>query len=379
MLSYLKMLDRTNAKIIEGLTKYDPRNLSSLAERIGLPPTTVAFRLKKLTKDGFLKIVAKLNSPRLGLVKAVLVAEPNHGLKAKLQEVIENIGYWTYVARCYGKFNGFYAIFSFPAKHKTALEEYLAQAKSLGAMSDYRLFWTTNIHDVAPKFDLYDFKRNVWSLPWSEWVNETLAAPQDLPQHLGDPNSYEIEVDYRDLLILKELEKDALASFTDISKVVKISPQAVRYRFQQHAKRRRLLAGYELAIFPYPLETSELCAVVFDFPNEKALAKFANSLSDKPFVLSYAKLIGENSLLGHFYVPKSEFSRFIDSVERLTREEIIRDFFFVTLDVRTSKRQTVSYEYFDRGKWIYNKAEEIRKLAKMIPLRAELPVSIPAH
>ncbi len=376
MLSYLKMLDKTNAKIIEGLARYGPRNLSSLADKIGLPPTTVAFRLKKLTKDGFFGIGAKLDTPSLGLVKAVLVAESNHGLAAKLQEAIESVGYWSYIARCYGKFNGFYSIFSFPAKHKIALEDYLVRAKSLGVISNYRLFWTTNIFDAALNFDQYDFKNKIWNLPWVEWVNEALSAPQDLPQHLRDPKSYEIKVDYRDLLILKELEKDAMASFTDISEVVGISPQAVRYRFQQHVTKRKLLAGYDTVIFPYPLETSELCAVAFDFPSERALAKFANSLLDKPFVLSYAKLIGENSLLGHFYIPKSEFSRFIDSLERLTMKEIIRDFFFVTLDVRTSKRQTVSYEYFHKGTWIYNKAEEIRKLARMMPMRAELRVGL---
>ncbi len=379
MLSYLKMLDKTNAKIIEGLARYGPRNLSSLAEKIGLPPTTVAFRLKKLTKDGFFGIGAKLDTPSLGLVKAVLVAEPNHGLAAKLREAIESVGYWSYIARCYGKFNGFYSIFSFPAKHKVALEDYLVRAKSLGVISNYRLFWTTNIFDVALNFDQYDFKNKIWNLPWAEWVNEALSAPQDLPQHLRDPESYEIKVDYRDLLILKELEKNALASFTDISKVVGISPQAVRYRFQQHITRRRLLAGHDMVIFPYPLETSELCAVIFDFPNETALAKFANSLLDKPFVLSYAKLVGENSLLSHFYVPKSEFSRFMDSLECLTMKEIIRNFFFVVLDARTSKRQTVSYEYFNNGKWIYNKAEQIQKLARMIPLQAELRAGTPSR
>lgn len=292
------------------------------------------------------------SSPKLGLMKAVLVAEPNHGFAETLLKAIENVGYRTYTARCYGKFNGFYAVFSFPAKYKAALEDYSERARRLGAMSNYVLFWTPNIFEVARNFDWYDFKRKTWNFPWQRWVSEALGSSEHLPQRLADPESYEVEVDYKDLLILKELERNGLEDFTQLSKVIKITPQAVRYRFQQHIAKRNLITQYEIAIFPYPLQSSDLCAFVFNFPNESALARFANSLSGKPFVVSYAKLIGGNSLIAHVYVPKTEFPKFMGSLERLTMEEIIRDFFYVYIYIPTFKRQTVSYEYFHECEWV---------------------------
>ena len=66
MLRYIKMLDPVNAKIIEALGKNDPRNLLALAKKIGLPPTTVTFRVKKLIGKGFIGIKAKTNSHKLG-------------------------------------------------------------------------------------------------------------------------------------------------------------------------------------------------------------------------------------------------------------------------------------------------------------------------
>jgi len=369
MLHYLKILDPINAKVIEGLGKNDPRNLLLLARKIGLPPTTVAFRIKRLMKEGFLQVRAKLNSPKLGLMKAVLVADTNHGLSETLSAAIENVGYWSYTARCYGKFNGFYGVFSFPFAYKAELEDYFESARRLGATSNYVLLWTTNIFDVAPNFDWFDFKRKAWNFPWQKWINEVLRSSEKLPKHLEDPISYQVEVDYTDLLILKELEKNGSEDFTQLSEVVKITPQAVRHRFHQHVAKRNLIAGYELAIFPYPMQISDLCAFVFDFPNQKALAKFANSLVDKPFVVSYAKVIGRNSLLVHFYIPKTEFSNFMASLNRLTMEEIIQDFFYVSIDISPFKRQTVSYEYFREGKWVYNHAEKIKKLTKMMPLK----------
>jgi DNA-binding Lrp family transcriptional regulator len=368
MLHYLKALDPINAKIIEGLGEH-PRNLSLLAEKIDLPSSTVAFRLKALIKQGYLTVRAKLNSPRLGLMKAAIVADTNRGFSDTLLKAIENVGYWSYTAGCYGKFNGFYGLFSFPFAYKAEFEDYFERAKMLGATSNYALLWTTNIYEVAPNFDWFDFKRKAWNFAWQEWVDEVSRTSDILPQRLMDPERYEVEVDYLDLLILKELEKDGFRDFTQLSKVVKITPQAVRHRYYQHVIGRNLITGYEVAVFPYPLQVSDLGAFVFNFPNQEALAKFANSLVDKPFVLSYAKVIGKNSLLVHSYVPKIEFSNFMESLNRLIVEEIIRDFYYVSIDVKSFKRQTVSYEYFRDGKWEYNQAEEIEKLIEMMPLK----------
>ncbi|HKZ93782.1 MAG TPA: winged helix-turn-helix transcriptional regulator [Candidatus Bathyarchaeia archaeon] len=371
----MKTLDPVNAKIIEALGKNDPRNLLALAKKIGLPPTTVTFRIKKLMKEDFLKIKAKINSHKLGLMKAVLIAATNRGHIEALLKAVENAGYWTYTAHCYGRFNGVYAVFSFPFEYKAALEEYLEKARQLGVISNYVLLWTTNIFEVAPNFTWFDFKRKAWNFAWNEWQNEILTSSSELPERLIDPKSYEIEVDYIDLLILKELEKDGLQDFTELAKVTKITPQAVRHRFLQHVLRRNLVTEYEVAIFPYPLQVSDLCAFVFDFADEKAMAKFANSLIDKPFVINRAKVIGKNSLVVHFYIPKVEFSHFVELLNRLAVEGIIEDFFYVSLDVGSFKRQTVSYEFFNNGQWTYEASGTVDKLTRIMPiqLKAKTP------
>ncbi len=375
MLRYIRVLDPVNAKIIEALGENDPRNLSALAKKIGLPPTTVAFRVKKLMKEGLLKVRAKVNSHKLGLMKAVLIADTNHGHIEALLKAVENVDYWTYTARCYGKFNGIYAVFSFPFEQKAELEEYLERAKQVGAISDYVLLWTANISEVAPNFRWFNFKLKAWNFAWQNWLDEILNSSADSPERLADPKSYEIQADYTDLLILKELEKDGLQDFTKLSKVAKITPQAVRHRFYHHIMERNLITQYELAIFPYPLQVSDLCAFVFDFATKQALTKFANSLVDKPFVVSYAKVIERNSLVVHFYIPKVEFTNFVGSLNHLAVKRLIEDYFHVSLDVASFKRQTVSYELFHDGKWTYNATEKIEKLAKAVPmlLKAKTP------
>lgn len=369
MLHYLKVLDPINAKIIEGLGRHDPKNISSLAKSIGLPSTTVAFRIKKLMGEGYLKVRAKLNSPNLGLMKAVLFADTKHGLEDKLLNVIKNVGYWTYIAPCYGKFNGFYAVFSFPAVYKEKLEGYLEDAKQMGIVSNYVFNWTTNIYEVPRNFDWFDFKKRAWSLSWKKWVGEILKASENLPERLRDPKIYAVSVDKTDLLMLKEMEKNGTIGFTELAEVVKITPQGVRHRYHHHLVERNLIAEYEVAVFPYPLQSSDLCGIFVEFENEEFLAKFVNTIHNKPFILNYAKVIGRNSLVAHSYTPKIEFTNFMESLKSLVEKGVLRDFFYVTLDVPSFKRQTVSYEYFKDGKWTYDHEEQMKKLTTIAPLK----------
>jgi DNA-binding Lrp family transcriptional regulator len=366
MLHYLKMLDPTNAKILAGLSKFGPRNTSFLARSLKLPLTTVAFRIKKLIKNGYLQVRTNLDHSKLGLMKAVLITETNAGLEEKLRETVENIGYWTYITKCYGKFNGIYALFAFPAEHKDKLEAYLEKAVRLKAMSSYVFFWITDLREVPRNFDWFDFKTKAWRFPWGQWINEVLKASEKLPKRVVEPEKYQILVDETDLFLLKELEKDAFIEFTKIANTLKMSPQGVRYRYYKHIVKNGLIADYEIAIFPYPLLVSDMCSFIVHFQNEGALAKFSNTLSNKPFILNYGRIIGQNSLLMHSYTPKTEFPNFIKALNNLVKRKLVTDFLYVNLDIPSFKRQTVSYELFENKSWAFNYEEKLQKLAKIM-------------
>ena len=365
MLQYLKMLDSTNVKILEGLGKHGPRNVLALAKSIGLPPRTVTFRMKKLMKEGLLQIRTNLDYSSLGLMKAVLIAESKPGQKKKLHQVIINLDYWTYMTRCYGKYDGYYTIFAFPAEYKKELEEYLDKAAQLEIFSHYIFYRTTNFTEVAPNFDWFDFQSKSWNFEWKRWIDEVQNAPEKLPRKLMEPKTYSIRVDETDLLILKELEKDGTTKFTKLAEVVNMTPQGVRYRYHQHIVGRSLLTDYEVATLPYPLPTSEMCSFIIDFENEEKLTKFVNSLQDKPFIFNYGKAIGQHSLVVHTYIPKTEFSKLINSMNRLTEKKLTTGFLYVTFDVASFRRQTISYEFFKENKWTYDYKKKLERLKEV--------------
>jgi len=362
---YSKFLDETNAKILVELAKYGPRNISNLARAINLPITTVRFRLKKMIDDGLLLVGVNPNLPRLGLAKAFLIADAMLGCSKALLEIIRNADYWTYIIRCYGKMDGYCAYFAFPAEHKNELQNYLKEASSIGILPCYKAFWITNSHYVTPDFIWYDFKEKRWKLQWYKWFNEILNAPEELPDVLKETESYQIMADKADLVIIKELEKDAAIELKKLAKILKITPQSVGNRYQKHIIERNLIANYNVDIFPFPLEVSDLYNFIIDFKDEKAIGKFVNASKGKPFMVSYAKVIGKNSLTTNIYILKREFPKLIESLNRLYSEGLIKNFFYVTLEPTAYKRQTIAYKHFENGKWTYNSEERIKKLKEI--------------
>lgn len=366
MLRYLDALDETNAKILEGLGTYGPRNTSSLAKRIKMSPTTVAFRISKLVEESDLQIRARLNFQKLGLRRAVIFTEAKPGKEKTLRGLIENLPYWTYTIRCFGKYDGTYALFSFPSEFKRKLEDYFAEISRHNILENYTIFWVTDFCEMPPNFHWFDFKKHGWTFQWQEWLKEIEHAEEALPKHLLDSETFPILADNIDLLILKELEKDGSTEFKKLAKTVAMTPEAVRYRFQNHILKRGLIADYEISIFPYPHQASDLTSFVIDFKDKTAIAKFVNSLADKPFVVNYAKVTGQNKLIAHFFIPKTEFPRLIDSLNQLIEMNIVARYFHVVLDLPSYKRQTVSYEFFKNNKWIYNPDERLKSLKKAL-------------
>jgi DNA-binding Lrp family transcriptional regulator len=363
---YMKMLDKTNATIIGALSRHDPRNTSLIAKSVGLPNSTVVFRIKKLMKKMDLEVNARVDFNKLGLMRAIVFAETLPGQWNTLWKALENLGCLTYLTKCHGRFYGCYAIFAFPAEYKKKFEEYFAEAKRLQIFSNFFLFWTTNLCEVHPSFDWYDFKKREWIFQWQQWVEEITNASDHLSESLADPQEYPILADEKDLLLLRQLEKNGVATFKELAKVANMSPRSIAYRYYNHLIERNLIVDHMVHFYPYPYQICDVCTFIIEFADEKALAKFTNSLDDKPFILSYAKVLGKNTLITNTYIPKAEFPKFINSLSQLAEMHLVKSFFHLVLTLIPHKRGGVPYEFFKDGTWKCDIEKSIKRLKEII-------------
>lgn len=364
LFDYFKSLDETNAKLLEALGEIGIRNITLLANSTKLPVTTVSFRLKKLMKEKVL-VTSNPDLSKLGLAKAFLIATAPLGRQTTLLETIRNTDYWTYIIRCYGKFDGYCAYFAFPASHMKELEKYIKEAKNLQVFTHSQFFWTTNSRVIPPNFSLYDFKKKEWTILWEKWVNDVLTGSSELPEAIKEPYEYPVLVDKKDLLIIKELQKDESIEFKKLAEIVGITPQSVSFRYHKHILGRNLIIDHVVDVYPFPPLLSDLYVFIINFNNEKNLAKFANACENSPFVVSYSKIIGRDSLIVNVYILKTDFPNLIKALNSLFTKNLIKSFTYATLDPTSYRRQTISYEYFENGKWIYTSEEKIKKLREI--------------
>jgi DNA-binding Lrp family transcriptional regulator len=354
--------DLLDVRILESLGVHGPRNITGLARTLGEPAETVRKRLQRIRSRNYLRTHVNIYHTNLGLKKAVVIAEAIPGYEDVLFESLKINNFWIYLSRCYGIHEGCIGVYTIPRDHCADFELFLSELKQLNVTRKIDLYWSTCFQTVNLRCNWFDSESRSWSLLWDKWIEEIPTKGTRLPFTLIDPLDFTVEGDRTDVLILKELEKDATVSFTKLAKMLGMSPQLIRYHFYEHLVARNLIESFQVTVFPFDRTISDMFFFIFRFETGEKLAKFALSLMDKPFVYVLGKILEEDSLVANLYMPKYEFREFIDILSRLVKAGVLQSYLYVIQDLNKTLRQTISYEYFENGGWIYEHEKHMQSL-----------------
>jgi hypothetical protein len=145
--------------------------------------------------------------------------------------------------------------------------------------------------------------------------------------------------------------------------------EKTKYHFREHVAKRGVIEGYQVEIFRFPFLVSEFLFFKFEFDSYEKMAKFALSLHDKPFPTFLGKVLGENSLITHIYLPRLEFRKFIKALSTLIRKNLLKRYHYVIQDMFQHWRQTIPYDHFEDGGWNYDNEEQHESLRKILEKR----------
>lgn len=361
-----KRLDSLDIKILEALGVYGPRSISRLARKINVPMPTVRDRIKELKSRFSLYLRAKVYHTFIGLKKAFVFARATPGYERLLRESLKANDYWLYLAARYDTAESFYGIYGIPIDHTEEFEQFLKEIEKLKIAKSIDLFWSTCIHTVNLADNWYDHESEHWVFEWDRWIKDIESQGTSLPYTLMEPESYPQKADRADIIILKELQKNAECELCDIAKLLDASPKTVRYHFQNHVIAKGLIEGYEVFL-PHFEDASDSYCFRFNFHDEKSMGKFALSLLDKPFVRNVGKILGWNDLFVNIYLPRKEFRGVTDSLSKLIRNGLMKSYDYVTEDLSRKQAQTISYEHFKEKSWIYDHKKHIKRLHELQP------------
>jgi DNA-binding Lrp family transcriptional regulator len=237
---------------------------------------------------------------------------------------------------------------------------------SLGILDSYELLWSTCFHRVNTTTTWYNLKREGWDFRWNELINEVDQASIELPVTLRDPDDFPILADEIDIFILKELEKDATISLSDLAKMLGTSIQNVHYHFKKHIEGRFLIEDYQIVFKKFDLETSVFPRFIIEFPNHQYLAKTANVFRNKPFTEVLGKILDTNKLLVAAYLPLKEFFNMLRTLNRMVALGIIKSYNYrIVYPLEKSERQTIPYKNFQKGSWIFEADKYIERLHEL--------------
>ena len=353
----------TDLMIVEALAKYGPRNVTEVARKLGMPAETLRKRIKRLYTQSFLRFNINVNHAFLGLKKAIVFAEAVPGYEDALLEALKINDFWIFVSRCYGMFEGCVAIFVVPMESCHLFEQFIDKLQEFRLAKRAEIFWSTYFYSINSRGKWFNKDKNSWEFNWTEWIEE--IKEKKVASALLEPEPTIVNVDRIDILILKELEKDARISFRKIAERLKISPQLVRYHYYNHIISRGLLKEFDVTFFHFG-KNSDFSFFIFSFDEERNLIKFAASLMDKPFVKVIGKILNANQLYGYIYLPRPQLRSFLGALSKLIREGFLKSYQYAIQDVTNSSRATIPFQCYKNGRWEYNHQRYMKILHKLL-------------
>lgn len=366
------LLDITNAKMLSAIAQVGPRNLTRVAKSCGLPVSTVHDRVREL--EGVMRTAICRAQPcysKLGLRRFLLIANPcTQG--QNLSEFLKIPNYWTSVSSCEGPFAS-HSIHAVPDQYAGQFRELIDQLARLRTIRDYNLMEIGETYAFFPSLQHYDAKTRSWQFAWDHWVEETLCARPR--QTTIDPMGYTRLADEQDITIIAKLELDGRMTFTDIAAELtpKVSPQAVKMRYDRRILGQGLISQYIPRVWLFPIQSTALREVHLNFFSKDTMNAFAGYVGTLPFTHSVTKVRSQDSLILRAMVPYEESDNFLEFLNALSRRGFIASFSSLRILMHNRQTQTISPEEFKNGDWQFAPARYLEKVQTLLRQPAGWP------
>jgi len=359
----LKHLDSMNIKIFSAMWKLGPRNLLEISRQTGIPFTSVYHRIERLESKStpLAYVVPKIS--RLGMMRVVVLVTARLGCEDAVTQALKLPNLWSAVNSCEGTFTHD-SVHYVPVQYISEFRTYLSKLAETGLIRRFKVLVTGDYIPNFPDFTYYSTTSHEWTFPWDQWFKQiTDMTPTT---DMNDPSSYEVMTDKKDILIIKELEKDGRLSFSELAPVVGVSLHGVKYHFDKRLTPTGILQHYQFNVVPFPKEVSAFHEIMLEFHSKLDLDKFASVIPRMFFIIGASKILKRNAILIRTYILNSELAKLHAFFSQLAKAGMLQSYSAIRKDLKSRVVQTVSYELFDDNKgWICDFEKTLRELDQL--------------
>jgi len=257
-------------------------------------------------------------------------------------------------------------VHAIPEANRSDFQQYFDHLISSNVARDYRIYWLKDQQTSIPNFEYYDVSAGKWRFAWETWLRQLSDHKSSKPAKTGLQKASKPLFDKKDLVILKELMKNARVTLADLARMLGTTVPGAKYRFDK-IREKGLIQEFVVEFLPYSPEISDLYDVRLDFKNESSLLSKTSAFLALPFTLHQSRIRGMNSLATRVYLPRGEMNNLYALLSRLVGNGILTNFTYLLLDPLSIKTQTFSYEHYDDEQgWRYDNNRYISRLQNLL-------------
>ncbi len=312
-------LDAKDEKIIVELERNSRSSISRIAKNTKLSRDVVKYRIEKMIKSGFIDaFIPTIDINKLGLHwHVILLRVQNLPLQVenKLKNYILNEKKIRWALKSNGIWNSII--------HVNA-ENMIEYNKILSKVRDICQNYLQDFESIL------GIKEHQYNNLITGFLTKIKSSSRDIslsfPFGRFDENESQVEIDETDRKILRMLIKNARVPLLEISKKIKLSPDATKYRIR-NLKKKGILRGF-VTVVNTPLQGCSLYMILLQLKNinERNKKEFIEYLKDHKFICHVSEISGKYDLWIHVW-PKDPGH--FDEIMREIRskfQKIIKDY-----------------------------------------------------
>ncbi len=259
------MNEKAARKLIEGIGRYGLENVSVLSKFADVPVETARYMIWEEFPKHNVRIRLAINFAKIGLGRWLLQITPaQKTFTAAIDSFLKDSAGTVYLGRVIPE-NSSIALLGIPFGEQYKLREQLAHLRSSNVIDSYSLDEIDWIRGVSFNSTMYDFKKRDWNFAWNDVdkFREPVATLE-----VGEDHAQSI--DYKDILILKELQQSIPRTLSKLSKRIGLDQHNLRYHYKTHV--RAAISGYYMRMVPSNPENYTTLIFSVELQNDRTLA-----------------------------------------------------------------------------------------------------------
>lgn len=298
-----------------------------------------------------------VNLPRIGLGRWMLHFRPvERSYTPTIEQFLKEGAGLMYLGRVMPN-NSSFATLGIPFGEHYKLRDQLEHLRNANIIESYTLNEIEFLRNVSFNPSFYNFRARKWNFKWEdvEKSKESLLAPEPAEEQAPI-------VDYKDILILKELQQNVPRTLSKLSKIIDLDQHNLRYHYKTHV--RRAISGYYLKLNPKEsLVTHSTMVFMHEFGNDKAFNEGRSVALSIPFSQRVWKT--ERYYCWHASCP-GEFSNSLLKYVTERFSKVSGKLFVFSIDSETENEGIIPYALFNdrNGVWDYEPKVALSVLKK---------------